>query len=101
MLTQDDLKQIQGVIKKELQQERAKIRKETQDIVRTELTQARKEIRKETREIVKEELTPVKDDIAQIRKDIKTIVNFFDKEYLELRKRIERIEKHLNLPPVV
>lgn len=77
MLTQNNLKKIQGVIKKELQQERAEIRKETQDIVRTELTQARKEIRKETQEIVKEELTPVKDNIAQVRKDIKTIVNFF------------------------
>lgn len=45
-------------------------------------------------------LKPLKDDVTQIRKDIKTIVNFFDKEYLELRERVERIEQHLNLPPV-
>ena len=49
---------------------------------------------------IKAELKSVKDDASQIRKDIKTIINFFDKEYLELRKRIERLENHLNLPPL-
>ena len=42
-------------------------------------------------------LKPIKDDIAHIRKDIKTMVNFFDREYLDLRKRVERIETHLRL----
>ena len=46
---------------------------------------------------IKVELKPVKEDISQIRKDTKTLVNFFDKEYLELRKRVERIEHHLHL----
>ncbi|KKQ51792.1 hypothetical protein A2865_03250 [Candidatus Woesebacteria bacterium RIFCSPHIGHO2_01_FULL_39_17] len=64
-----------------------------QDIVRTEVHQ-------ETRKIIKEELAPIKKDITQIRKDIKTIVNFFDREYLELRKRVERIEEHLGLESI-
>lgn len=42
-------------------------------------------------------LKPVQEDIARIRKDQKTIVNFFDREYLDLRKRVERIEDHLSL----
>lgn len=50
---------------------------------------------------IRTELTPVKEDIAHIRKDMKTIVHFFDREYLELRKRIERMEHHLHLPPVI
>ena len=49
---------------------------------------------------IRVELEPVKKDIAQIRKDQKTIINFFDQEYLELRKRVERIEEHLNLEPI-
>ena len=49
---------------------------------------------------IKLELKSVKEDISQIRKDTKTVIIFFDKEYLELRKRIERLESHLNLPPL-
>ncbi len=46
---------------------------------------------------IKAELSPAKDDISHIRKDIKVIVGFFDREYLDLRKRVERIEEHLHL----
>lgn len=49
---------------------------------------------------IRQELNPVKKDVIQIRKDQKTIISFFDNEYLELRKRIERLEHHLNLPPL-
>ena len=57
-----------------------------------------KRIHTETKGIIKEELKSIKEDVSQTRKDIKTIINFFDREYLELRKRVERIESHLNLP---
>ncbi len=46
---------------------------------------------------IKQEVKPIKEDIAQIRKDVKVVVNFFDREYLDLRKRVERIEAHLKL----
>ena len=74
MLNKTDLQHIQKIVKTEVQQE--------------------------TRRIVKEELNPVKKDITHIRRDIKTIVSFFDDEYLKLRKRVERIEDHLNLPTI-
>ena len=47
--------------------------------------------------IIEKQLRPVKEDISHIRKEIKVIVGFFDREYLDLRKRVERIEAHLNL----
>ncbi len=50
--------------------------------------------------VTKEDLKPIKNDIVNIRKDMKVIINFFDHEYLDLRKRVERIEEHLHLPPV-
>lgn len=50
-------------------------------------------------DIVDNKLKPIKADIAEIRKDVKGIVAFFDSEYLGLRSRIERIEEHLNLKP--
>ena len=90
MLTKTDLKQIQKIVKTEVQQETRKIVQE----------ETKKIVQQETRKIVKEELVPIKKDITQIRKDIKAIVSFFDEEYLELRNRVERIENHLNLPPI-
>ena len=47
---------------------------------------------------IKQELKPVKSDIAKMRKDV--IISLFDREYVDLRKRVERIEEHLNLPPI-
>ena len=77
MLTKQDLSQIQHIIHSE----------------------TRKIVQEETRKIVQEELKPVKDDITHIRKDVKLIITFFDREYLELRARVEKIEQHLNLQP--
>jgi hypothetical protein len=35
----------------------------------------------------------------KIQKDLKTIVNSFDSEYLGLKKRVVKIETHLDLQP--
>lgn len=69
-------------------------------LTKSDLQEIKKIVNDNTRKIVKEELAPVKKDITSIRKDIKTIVGYFDNEYLELRKRIDRLEEHLNLPPI-
>lgn len=55
-----------------------------------------------TRDIktMKSDIKTMKGDIAKIRKDISGITDFFDQEYIGLRKRVERIEDHLNLPPI-
>ncbi len=45
----------------------------------------------------KVELKPIKHDIAKVRKDIDGILSLFDQEYVDLRKRVERIEEHLQL----
>mgnify|MGYP001001382635 FL=1 len=50
---------------------------------------------------LKGEIKPIQEDVSKIRKDIKTIVNFFDQEYLSLRNRVERIEEHLGLQPTL
>ncbi|OGG06305.1 hypothetical protein A3D05_01345 [Candidatus Gottesmanbacteria bacterium RIFCSPHIGHO2_02_FULL_40_24] len=67
---------------------------------KTDLQQIQKIVRQETRKIVKEELISVKKDIVQIRKNMNEIIGFFDTEYMDLRKRVERVEEHLNLPPI-
>lgn len=39
----------------------------------------------------------IEKDTGAIKKDLKTIINFFDRENLDLVSRVERIEKHLGL----
>lgn len=65
---------------------------------KSDLKQIQQVVQKENSPIVRD-IKTIKSDVSQIRKDIKTIVNYFDREYLELRKRVERIEEHLNLEP--
>ena len=45
-------------------------------------------------------LKPIKSDVAEIRREVKQVVYFFDHEYLGLRSRVERIEEILNLKPL-
>lgn len=49
---------------------------------------------------LRQELKPVKSDISKIRKDVDVMLSMFDREYIDLRRRMERIEEHLNLPPL-
>lgn len=85
MLTSQDLSEIQKIIQKET---KSIVQEETSLIVEKAIAPIKKDIK------------TIKSDISQIRSDVKTVINFFDKEYLELRKRLERIEDHLNLPPI-
>ncbi|HLE49666.1 MAG TPA: hypothetical protein VI791_00790 [Patescibacteria group bacterium] len=77
MLDKNDLKQIDNLLVKRIGEELKPI---IEDIG-----------------LLKKELRPIKEDISHIRKDMKTVINYFDREYLQLRKRVERIEAHLNL----
>lgn len=73
MLTNSDLSQIQKTVQKALKDHPTKV----------DLTK---------------ELKPIKNDVVQIRKDTKAIVSLFDRESVDLRKRVERIEEYLKLP---
>lgn len=96
-------------------------------LTKTDFSQIRKIVQGETRKIVQDEISPLKTDVnhlkenvgslkndivtikqdvkilrrdtSKIRKDIGVIVSFFDREYLDLEKRVERIEDYLKLPP--
>ena len=95
MLTKQDLSDIQKVVQTET---RKVILSETPKIVRDIVqSETPKIVRSEAHTILQQELKPIKEDIAKIRKDISVIVSFFDREYVELRRRVERIEHHLQL----
>jgi len=75
MLTKSDLKEIDNVVSKRLQN----------------VT---------TKDDLKRELKPIKSDVAKTRKDIDVMLSMFDREYLQLRKRVERIEEYPGLETI-
>jgi len=52
-------------------------------LTKSDLSQIQKIVNTESKKVITQELKPMKEDIIQIRKNIKTIVNYFDKEYLQ------------------
>lgn len=50
-------------------------------------------------ELMDKKLKPVKKDIKEIRKSVNIIADYFDREALSLYSRVNRIERHLKLPP--
>lgn len=67
-------------------------------LTQNDLREIQKVVQGETKPLTKDIKTMQK-DIVQIRKDTKALVGFLDREYLELRKRIDRIEEYLHLQP--
>jgi len=51
-------------------------------------------------EPLSKDVKTIKSDIVHIRRDINMVIGAFDREYLDLRKRIDRIEDHLQLPTI-
>jgi uncharacterized FlaG/YvyC family protein len=82
MLTRDDLEQIRGVVKEEV---RETIREEVRGIVREEVTL---------------QVKPVNRKLNRIQKEITFVVHDYSNAISGLRKRVERIEDHLDLPQV-
>ena len=49
--------------------------------------------------LIEKRITPIEKNQKEMKKDIKLIVKSFDRDHLGLRKRVDRVEKHLNISP--
>lgn len=85
MLNKADLSKFGKVVKHEL----------TNYVTKTSLEQALQN--HPTKADLARELKPLKQDIGKIRKDINVIISLFDREYIGLRKRVDRIEQHFGI----
>lgn len=92
MLTKTDLSQIRKIIREEVEFES----KSLQEDLQGEIKLSRIEIQKDIRDL-KSKIKGLEISNNKIQKDIKKIIGFFDEEYLQVRKRLERLESHLNL----
>ena len=84
MLTTNDLQQIRGVVHEEVKPIKDSVSKLQKDVTG-----------------LKKDMTGVKKDIRKIKDSQDIIVSFFDHSYLELEKRVSRVEHHCQLPAVV
>lgn len=49
---------------------------------------------------VQKETKPINKRLKKIEKDLSVTIKFFDHEHLHVVKRADRIERHLQLPPL-
>lgn len=96
MLTKTDLNQIRKVVREEVEIESKSSKEDLQGEIKLVRIEIQKDIRTLTNRVKSLEIIT-----NRIQKDIKSIINFFDKEFLQLRKRVEKVEEHLNLPPTL
>ena len=87
MLTKDDLTAIRNIVRSEVKEEVSPLKKDVTSLKNDVGT-------------LKKDVNVLKKDVKSMKKDIETIVSFFDNETIGLSKRVDRIEKHLNMPPL-
>ncbi len=106
MLTKNDLGQIgqlirsetRTIVKEELKTELHPIKgdvrslKEDMTVVKSDIKTLKEDVRG-----LKKDMKTVKSDIVKVRKDINMVISFFDRDYVNLRQRVDRIEDHLGI----
>ncbi len=90
MLTQQDLKQIRSILREEIESEGENTRNELQ----SELKLFRFEL-SEKIHALEDRMKNVEIKITKLQKDVSTLIVMFDKQDMELLKRVKKIEAHL------
>lgn len=107
MLTKTDLKQIQTIVRQEVTREGKTIRSDIRGemkLLKMELSNRITQVEERLANIeirltnVEKDIFLIKKDIKKIKKDLIYSVDFLDREFLQLNRRVERIEERLNLP---
>jgi Skp family chaperone for outer membrane proteins len=86
MLTKNDLQAIQQIV-----------RTEVKEIIKTEVKEI---IKTEVKQQIRAEIKPIHGELKKLRKDLNAVITTFDGDIMETKKRVDRIEDHLHLPPM-
>lgn len=90
MLTKSDLSELRNIIREELEVENDSIKND----ILAEIKFARIELETKINKLEKK-AKDTEIHLKKIRKDISTIISYFDRGYISIRKKVERIEEHL------
>lgn len=93
MLTKDDFKEIRKVVREEVEAEAENTKTE----IGSDISMLKIRVVSEMRQM-NDRLKNLEIKVNKIQRDLKRTINFFDGEHLALKKRVEKIEGHLNFP---
>lgn len=97
MLTKGDLQEIRNVVREEVETEIGNVKSDLGHSVRMAGVRTSQELR-EMQDRIKNSEIGIKREIRKVQTKLEDIDNFLDKELMADRKRIVRIEEHLNFP---
>ena len=95
MLSKKDFKEIRKIVREEVETEIQNAKEDLQSEMKMNLIRSTKETRD-----LKDRIKNIDIKLNNIQKDMKYTINFLDKEGLKLQKRVDRIEKRLQPPPI-
>lgn len=97
MLTPDDLKKLRSLIREELENEISIAKDDLKSDIAMSKIRIQGDIRDLKDRIKSLEIRTTKNH-AEVRKEIREVLNFLDKQDVTIQKRVKKVEEHLNLP---
>ncbi|MBI2268656.1 MAG: hypothetical protein HYU80_04455 [Candidatus Blackburnbacteria bacterium] len=97
MLTKNDFDQIRGIIREEVENEVQASRDSLDSTIREARVRIQTDVRDQADRIKNLEIR-ITGNHKELKKEIRQVADFLDKENLKTQKRVSRIEDHLDLP---
>ncbi|PIY72143.1 hypothetical protein COY87_02495 [Candidatus Roizmanbacteria bacterium CG_4_10_14_0_8_um_filter_33_9] len=57
-------------------------------------------VKKEVEEQIINSIKPINQKLNKMQQNLNLVIRTFDKDIIETKHRVDRIEKHLDLPPI-
>jgi hypothetical protein len=92
MLTKNDFKKMREIVREELESESESLKSELRSEIKLSRMQIETKLNQSSSKLKNLEILG-----KEIQKDLKVIVNYFDREYLVLKKDVDLIKSHLNV----
>ena len=99
-LTKTDLSKIGQVVDKRLDKKLKPVKSDLK-VLKKDLNGTKDGLKSfTTKDDLKNELKPIKKDVKRIKKDVSVMLDVFYRKDIKLKKRVSRVEEHLDLPPI-
>lgn len=98
MFTKQDAKIIEEVLTKQIDPLSKRLIKVEEKVNRIPELEKKVDRVEKRLDSVENKVDKMNINITKVQKDLKLVIRSFDREYLQLRARLERVEEHLKLP---
>ncbi|MBI3985202.1 MAG: hypothetical protein HY344_04710 [Candidatus Levybacteria bacterium] len=99
MLTKTDIQQIRGVVREEIEAEVSSAKTSLESQIRMSRMQVQHDIGQLSDKVkdIEIDVKDVKKRVRKTEKTVDTVIDFFDKDIVAVKKRVDRIEHHLSI----